>query len=45
MWIEPADLAMSHVCPDGGRSDSFAVASRIVLGPGECGKDDGTVRP
>jgi hypothetical protein len=40
MWVDPADVIASHVCPDGGRSDSISVTERVVPGPGERGKDD-----
>ena len=40
MWVDPDDLIATHICPDGGRSDSFAVSERIVPGPGERGRDD-----
>ena len=37
--IEIDDIAAVHVCPDGERSDSFSVSTRIVPGPGERSKD------
>lgn len=40
MWVDPQDLINSHICPDGERSDSLVVSDRVVLGPGERGKDD-----
>lgn len=40
MWVDHEELSASHVCPDGGRSDSFMTATRLVPGPGERGKDD-----
>ena len=41
MWVDPQDLAASHVCTDGGRSDSFTTTERVVPGPGERGRDEG----
>jgi hypothetical protein len=42
--VDPIDLVESHVCPNGGNRDSIHVTTRIVLGPGERGKDDEPVR-
>ncbi len=38
--VAPADIPEIHTCPDGGRSDSFSMRTRTVLGPGERGRDD-----
>lgn len=40
MWVDPSDARAAHACPDGGRSDSFSVSTRIVMGPGERCRDD-----
>ena len=39
MWVDPEDLVTAHICPDGGQSDSFSVETRVVLGPGERGRN------
>jgi len=38
MWLDPTDIAAlkkSHICADGGTSDSFTETTRRVPGPGE----------
>jgi hypothetical protein len=35
LWVNPDDIAASHVCPDGGRSVSFSTKLRSAPGPGE----------
>ncbi len=39
MWLPCEEVVASHVCPDGGRSDSFVTHERIIPGPGERIKD------
>lgn len=43
MWLaadEIEEVARAHVCPDGGRSETYSTRERVVLGPGERGRDD-----